>query len=66
MKMTADDDSCSSYDSISATDLTVGTTNTGPGINPATDIDNSSCNRDDSSYQQVRIERAILGYLLLI
>ena len=27
IKMTADDDSCSLYDSISATDLTVGTTN---------------------------------------
>ena len=57
--MTADDDSCSSYDSVSATDLTVGPTNTGTD----TDIDTSSCDPDDAFSQQLRIGRAVLWYL---
>ena len=46
--MTTDDGSCSSYDSVSATDLTVGTTNTATAT--ATDIDTSSCNPEDTFY----------------
>ena len=60
--MTADDDSCSSYDSVSATDLTVGPTNTVTD----TDLDTSSCNPNDAFSQQLRIGRAVLWYLLLI
>ena len=37
--MTANDDSCSSYDSISATDLTVGTTHTVSDADADADID---------------------------
>ena len=50
--MTADDDPCSSYDSISATDLTVGTTNT--VTDTAADINTSDCDPNDSSYQQLQ------------
>ena len=62
--MTADDDSCSSYDSISATDLTVGTINTVPDTD--TDIDTSSCDPDNAFFQQLQIGRAVLWYLQLI
>ena len=37
--MTADDDSCSSYDSVSATDITVGTTHTIPVADADADAD---------------------------
>ena len=47
--MTADEDSCSSYDSVSATDLTVGTTNTVTD----TDIDTLSCDPDNAFFQQL-------------
>ena len=60
--MTADDDSCSSFDSVSATDLTVGPTNTVTD----TDIDTSSCDPNDAFSQHLRIGRAVLWYLLLI
>ena len=60
--MTADDDSCSSFDSVSATDLTVGPTNTVTD----TDIDTSSCDPNDAFSQQLRIGRAVLWCLLLI
>jgi len=56
--MTADDDSCSSYDFVSATDLTVGPTNS--------DTDTSSCDPNDAFSQQLRIGRAVLWCLLLI
>ena len=62
--MTADDDSCSSYDSVSATDLTVGTTNT--FTDPDTDIDTSSFNPDEPFYRRLRMGRVVLWYLLLI
>ena len=60
--MTADDDSCSSFDSVSATDLTVGP------IKPVTDsdIDTSSCDTNDAFSQHLRIGTAVLWYLLLI
>ena len=45
--MTADDDSCSSYDSVSVTDLTVGTTNS--VTDTSTDIDASSCDPNNAS-----------------
>jgi len=61
--LTADDDSCSSYDSVSPTDLTVGTTNTVTAI--ATDIDTSSCDPDNVFYLHLRIGRAVLWHLLL-
>ena len=48
IKMTADDYPCLSYDSVSATDLTVGTTNT--VTDTATVIDTPSCNPDDAFY----------------
>ena len=48
--MTADEDSCSSYDSVSTTDLTVGTTNTVTDTYTASVIDPSSCNPDDAFY----------------
>ena len=64
IKMTADDYPCLSYDSVSATDLTVGTTNTFP--DPDTDIDTSSCDPNVAFSQQLRIGRAVLWYLLLI
>ena len=51
--MTADDDSCSPYDSVSATDLTVGNTNS--VTDTSTDIDTSSCDPDDAFYQQLQI-----------
>ena len=60
--MTTDDDSCSSFDSVSATDLTVGPTNTVTD----TDIDTSSCDPNNAFSQQLRIGRAVLWYLLLI
>ena len=60
--MTADDHSCSSFDSVSATDLTVGPTNTVTD----TDIDTSSCDPNNAFSQQLRIGRAMLWYLLLI
>ena len=47
--MTADDDSCSSYDSISATDLTVGPAITGTdtdmsmGVTTGTDASADEC-----------------------
>jgi len=57
--MTADDNSFfPSYDSISATDLTVGPTNTGTDTN----IDTSSCDPNDAFSQQLRIGRAVLWY----
>ena len=58
--MTADDDSCSSYDSVSATHLTVDPTK------PATDSVTSSYNLDISSHQQLQIGRDVLWYLLWI
>ena len=54
--MTADDDSCSSYDSVSATDFTFVPTNTVTD----TDIDTSSCDPNDAFSQQLRIGRAVL------
>ena len=64
IKMTADDYPRLSYDSVSTTDLTVGTTNT--VTDTATVIDTSSCNPNDAFSQQLRIGRAVLWYLLLI
>ena len=46
--MTADDNSCSSYDSVSAFDLPV--INTNSVTNTSTDIDTSSCDPDDAFY----------------
>jgi len=46
IKMTADDDSCSSSDSVSATDFTVGPITTVTD----TDIDTSSCDPDDAFF----------------
>ena len=47
-KMTVADDLCSSYDSISVTNLTVGTTDAVPDI--TTDFDASSCNPNNAFY----------------
>ena len=68
IKMTADDDSYSLYDSVSvsATDLTVGTTNANTATATATDIDGSSCDPNNAFYRQLQIGRAVLWYLLLI
>ena len=62
IKMTADDDSCSSYVSVSPTDLTVGTTNTVTDTDA--DIDTSSCDPDKAFYRGLRMGRAVLWYLL--
>ena len=48
IKMTTADDSCSSYDFVSATDLNVGTTNAVTDI--ATDIGASSCDPNNTFY----------------
>jgi len=68
IKMTADDDSYSLYDSVSvsvsATDLTVGTTNA--TTDTATDIDASSCDPNNAFYQQLRIGRAVLWYRAVV
>ena len=53
IKMTADDDSCSLYDSVSATDLTVGKTNS--VTDTTTDIDTSSGDPDNAFYQQLQM-----------
>ena len=50
--MTADDDSCSLYDSVSATDLTVGNTNS-VNVTP-TDIDTPNCDPDDAVYHNYK------------
>ena len=59
--MTADDDSCSSYDSVSAIALPVGNTNS--VTDTSTDIDTSSCDPDDAFYCQ---QQVLLLHLLLI
>ena len=64
--MTADDDSCSSYDTVSATDLIVGITNIVTATATDIDIDTSSCNPDNGFYLQLQIGRAVLWYLLWI
>ena len=48
IKLPADDDSSSSYDFVSATDLNVGTTNAVTDI--ATDIGASSCDPNNTFY----------------
>ena len=58
--MSAADDSGSLHDSVSATNLTVGTTNS------VTDFNISSCDPENALYQQLRIRRAVLWYLLLV
>ena len=63
--MTADDDLCSSYDTVSATDLTVGIA-IATATATATDIDTSSCDLDNGFYLHLQIGRAVLWYLLLI
>ena len=50
IKMTADDDSCSLYDSVSAIVLPVGNTNSVTAT--STDIDSSSCDPDNAFYCQ--------------
>ena len=65
IKKTADADSYSSYDSVSATDLTVGPINIVTVTDTDTDIDTSSCDPNDAFSQQLRIGRAVLWYLLL-
>ena len=57
IKLPADDDSSSSYDFVSATDLIFGATNTVTAT--ATDIDTSSCNPDNAFYQQLWIKRVV-------
>ena len=64
--MTVDDDLCSSYDSVSATDLTIGPTNTVTDTDTDTDINTSRCDPNDAFSQQLRIGMAVLWYLLLI
>ena len=66
IEMTACVDSCSSYDYVSATDLTVSTINTTTATVTVTTIDTSSCNPHNTFYQQLRIGMAVLWYLLLI
>ena len=67
-KMTADDDSYPFYASVSvsATDLTVGTTNANTATATDIDIDASSCDPNNTFYRQLQIGRAVLWYLLLI
>ena len=47
--MIADDDSCSSYDSVSTTDLTISTNNAVTGI--VTAIDESCCDTSNAFYR---------------